>query len=62
MWHLLYLFVFQPSNEGFYNCLDIWTTFLDYLLTKSKGREQDLQAVILRFSQFLIHLVYTLNT
>lgn len=40
--------LFQPSNEGFYNCLDIWTTFLDYLLTKTKGKPAELHNIVIR--------------
>ncbi|XP_045213258.2 exportin-6-like [Mercenaria mercenaria] len=55
---LLFKYTFrQPSNEGFYNCLDIWTTFLDYLLTKSKGRQGEIQAIVLRYKEALTSLV-----
>lgn len=55
---LLFKYTFrQPSNEGFYNCLDIWTTFLDYLLTKSKNRQSEFQAIVLRYKEALTSLV-----
>lgn len=55
---LLFKYTFrQPSNEGFYNCLDIWSTFLDYLLTRSKGRLGELQAIVARYKEALTSLV-----
>ena len=32
-WTIYMLHIFQPSNEGFYHCLDTWNTFLDYIYT-----------------------------
>ncbi|WAQ95777.1 XPO6-like protein, partial [Mya arenaria] len=48
---------FPPSNEGFYHCLDIWSTFLDYLFTKAKGRQAEMQAIVLRYKDALMSLV-----
>ena len=44
----VFCFVWQPSNDGFYNCLDIWSTFLDYLFTKAKGRQAEIHGIIVR--------------
>ncbi|XP_052781970.1 exportin-6-like isoform X2 [Mya arenaria] len=55
---LLFKYTFrQPSNEGFYHCLDIWSTFLDYLFTKAKGRQAEMQAIVLRYKDALMSLV-----
>ena len=31
--------IYQPTNEGYYSCLDIWITFLDYLNNKVESRQ-----------------------
>ncbi|XP_052267006.1 exportin-6-like [Dreissena polymorpha] len=55
---LLFKYTFrQPTNDGFYNCLDIWSTFLDYLFTKAKGRPSEIQAIIDRYKDALMSLV-----
>ncbi|KAK3591325.1 hypothetical protein CHS0354_028435 [Potamilus streckersoni] len=55
---LLFKYTFrQPTNEGLYNCLDIWTIFLDYLHTKMKDRMTDAQAIVLRYKEALTSLV-----
>lgn len=40
--------VFQPTHEGYFSCLDIWTLFLDYLTSKIKSRLADKEAVLNR--------------
>ena len=39
----------QPSSEGFFNCLDIWTIFLDYLSTKRANRQKEGAASLERY-------------
>ena len=45
---VLQTFSLQPTNEGFYHCLDIWTVFLDYLSTKLEARNSNADSVIAR--------------
>lgn len=40
--------VFQPTHEGYFSCLDIWTLFLDYLTSKIKSRLADKETVLNR--------------
>ncbi|XP_041363102.1 exportin-6-like isoform X2 [Gigantopelta aegis] len=47
----------QPTHEGFFHCLDIWTTFLDYLVTKCKERSTDAASIIQRYKEALTSLV-----
>lgn len=42
--------VFQPTHEGYFSCLDIWTLFLDYLTSKIKSRLADKEAVLNRWA------------
>ncbi len=48
---------FQPTNEGFFNCLDIWGVFLDYLQTKLDSRSADADAILSRYKEALLSLV-----
>uniref|UniRef100_UPI00358DE5A0 exportin-6-like n=1 Tax=Myxine glutinosa TaxID=7769 RepID=UPI00358DE5A0 len=51
---LLFKYTFnQPTNEGYFSCLDIWTTFLDYLSGKIKNRSSDKEAVLARYRDAL---------
>eukprot|EP00106_Octopus_bimaculoides_P006080 XP_014773522.1 PREDICTED: exportin-6-like [Octopus bimaculoides] len=55
---LLFKYTFrQPTNEGFYSCLDIWTVFLDYLHSKSEMRTSDHEEVTNRYKPALQSLV-----
>ncbi|MGH0126135.1 UNVERIFIED_CONTAM: hypothetical protein FKN15_073535 [Acipenser sinensis] len=46
---LLFKYTFhQPTHEGYFSCLDIWTIFLDYLTTKIKSRLADRDTVLNR--------------
>ncbi|XP_064607184.1 exportin-6-like [Liolophura sinensis] len=47
----------QPTLDGFYNCLDIWSTFLDYLHTKMNGRSMDSEQVLSKYKEALHTLV-----
>lgn len=42
-------FCLKPTNEGFYNCLDTWNTFLDYLDDKLKDRSTNSAAIVARY-------------
>uniref|UniRef100_A0A8C7QXJ4 Importin N-terminal domain-containing protein n=1 Tax=Oncorhynchus mykiss TaxID=8022 RepID=A0A8C7QXJ4_ONCMY len=43
---LLFKYTFnQPTHEGYFACLDIWSIFLDYLTTKIKSRLADRDGV-----------------
>ncbi|XP_036369999.1 exportin-6-like isoform X2 [Octopus sinensis] len=55
---LLFKYTFrQPTNDGFYSCLDIWTVFLDYLHSKSEMRTADHEEVTNRYKPALQSLV-----
>ncbi|ESO82003.1 hypothetical protein LOTGIDRAFT_135499 [Lottia gigantea] len=55
---LLFKYTFrQPSHEGYYHCLEIWNTFLDYLLTKLGERSSVTDSVIGRYKEALTSLV-----
>ncbi|XP_071106408.1 exportin-6-like [Haliotis cracherodii] len=55
---LLFKYTFrQPGNDGFFNCLDIWNTFLDYLLTKLQERTADGHNTVSRYQEALLSLV-----
>lgn len=55
---LLFKYTFrQPMNEGFFNCLDIWTVFLDYLHTCIESRSSDHTEIINRYKPALLSLV-----
>lgn len=54
---LLFKYTFkQPTNDGFFSCLEIWGTFIDYLNTKLTTRSSDRQAVLARYQEVLLSL------
>ncbi|KAI0218442.1 Exportin-6-A [Lamellibrachia satsuma] len=54
---LLFKYTFkQPSNDGFFSCLEIWGTFIDYLNTKLTTRSSDRQTVLARYQEVLLSL------
>uniref|UniRef100_A0A8C2XSS3 Exportin 6 n=1 Tax=Cyclopterus lumpus TaxID=8103 RepID=A0A8C2XSS3_CYCLU len=51
---LLFKYTFnQPTHEGYFACLDIWSVFLDFLTTKIKGRLADREIVLNRYKDAL---------
>ncbi|XP_066546307.1 exportin-6 [Amia ocellicauda] len=55
---LLFKYTFhQPTHEGYFSCLDIWTIFLDYLTTKIKSRLADRDSVLNRYKDALVLLL-----
>ncbi|XP_069761398.1 exportin-6 isoform X7 [Narcine bancroftii] len=55
---LLFKYTFhQPSHEGYFSCLDIWTIFLDYLTSKIKSRLGDRDEVLNRYKGALVMLL-----
>uniref|UniRef100_UPI00398EC4A9 exportin-6 isoform X2 n=1 Tax=Pristiophorus japonicus TaxID=55135 RepID=UPI00398EC4A9 len=55
---LLFKYTFhQPSHEGYFSCLDIWTIFLDYLTSKIKSRLADRDQVLNRYKGALVLLL-----
>ena len=42
---------FQPTFDGYYNCLDTWNTFLDFIHTKERTAEW--KSIITRYTLFL---------
>uniref|UniRef100_A0A452TP23 Exportin-6 n=1 Tax=Ursus maritimus TaxID=29073 RepID=A0A452TP23_URSMA len=55
---LLFKYTFhQPTHEGYFSCLDIWTLFLDYLTSKIKSRLGDKEAVLNRYKDALVLLL-----
>ncbi|XP_032896573.1 exportin-6 isoform X4 [Amblyraja radiata] len=55
---LLFKYTFhQPSHEGYFSCLDIWTIFLDYLTSKIKSRLADRDEVLNRYKGALVMLL-----
>uniref|UniRef100_A0A7M4E1U5 Exportin 6 n=1 Tax=Crocodylus porosus TaxID=8502 RepID=A0A7M4E1U5_CROPO len=55
---LLFKYTFhQPTHEGYFSCLDIWTLFLDYLTNKIKSRLADKEAVLNRYEDALVLLL-----
>nr|XP_026654570.1 exportin-6 [Zonotrichia albicollis] len=55
---LLFKYTFhQPTHEGYFSCLDIWTLFLDYLTSKIKSRLADKEAVLNRYEDALVLLL-----
>uniref|UniRef100_F6VAC3 Exportin-6 n=1 Tax=Ornithorhynchus anatinus TaxID=9258 RepID=F6VAC3_ORNAN len=55
---LLFKYTFhQPTHEGYFSCLDIWTLFLDYLTSKIKSRLADREAVLNRYEDALVLLL-----
>ncbi|XP_076441128.1 exportin-6-like [Babylonia areolata] len=55
---LLFKYTFrQPNADGFFRCLDIWITFLDYLSTKLQERAADMTAILGKYKEALTSLV-----
>uniref|UniRef100_A0A8C7FI74 Exportin 6 n=1 Tax=Oncorhynchus kisutch TaxID=8019 RepID=A0A8C7FI74_ONCKI len=55
---LLFKYTFnQPTHEGYFACLDIWSIFLDYLTTKIKSRLADPDGVLNRYKDALVLLL-----
>lgn len=55
---LLFKYTFrQPNAEGFFRCLDIWITFLDYLSTKLQERSADMTSILGKYKEALTSLV-----
>ncbi|XP_029431964.1 exportin-6 isoform X3 [Rhinatrema bivittatum] len=55
---LLFKYTFhQPTHEGYFSCLDIWTLFLDYLTNKIKSRLANKEAVLNRYEDALVLLL-----
>ncbi|KAL8597658.1 hypothetical protein ACOMHN_031593 [Nucella lapillus] len=55
---LLFKYTFrQPNAEGFFRCLDIWITFLDYLSTKLQERAADMTSILGKYKEALTSLV-----
>ncbi|KAJ8250881.1 hypothetical protein GJAV_G00214310 [Gymnothorax javanicus] len=55
---LLFKYTFhQPTHEGYFACLDIWTVFLDYLTTKIKSRLADRDTALDRYKDALVLLL-----
>uniref|UniRef100_A0A3Q3K7P5 Importin N-terminal domain-containing protein n=1 Tax=Monopterus albus TaxID=43700 RepID=A0A3Q3K7P5_MONAL len=54
---LLFKYTFnQPTHEGYFACLDIWSVFLDFLTTKIKSRLADRESVLDRYRDALVLL------
>ncbi|XP_015917777.1 exportin-6 isoform X2 [Parasteatoda tepidariorum] len=55
---LLFKYTFQqPSHDGFYACLEIWNTFLDYLNFKLKNEENNYDVTFNKYREALLALV-----
>uniref|UniRef100_A0A3B3YX66 Importin N-terminal domain-containing protein n=1 Tax=Poecilia mexicana TaxID=48701 RepID=A0A3B3YX66_9TELE len=55
---LLFKYTFnQPTHEGYFACLDIWSVFLDFLTTKIKSRLADRESVLNRYKDALVLLL-----
>uniref|UniRef100_A0A674NRY7 Exportin 6 n=1 Tax=Takifugu rubripes TaxID=31033 RepID=A0A674NRY7_TAKRU len=55
---LLFKYTFnQPTHEGYFACLDIWSIFLDFLTTKIKSRLADRESVLNRYKDALVLLL-----
>uniref|UniRef100_A0A3B4AKJ8 Importin N-terminal domain-containing protein n=1 Tax=Periophthalmus magnuspinnatus TaxID=409849 RepID=A0A3B4AKJ8_9GOBI len=55
---LLFKYTFnQPTHEGYFACLDIWSVFLDYLTTKIKSRLADRESVLNSYKDALVLLL-----
>ncbi|CAL1529210.1 unnamed protein product [Lymnaea stagnalis] len=55
---LLFKYTFrQPSTDGYFSCLDIWITFLDYLNTRLEARSINKEDISLRYKEALTSLV-----
>ncbi|XP_064637974.1 exportin-6-like isoform X2 [Lineus longissimus] len=47
---LLFKYTFkQPTNDGFFACLDIWCVFLDYISTMLKARHLESNNILTRY-------------
>lgn len=54
---LLFRYTFnQPTHEGYFACLDIWSVFLDYLSGKIRSRMADKKGVLERYKDALVAL------
>ncbi|KAJ1097279.1 hypothetical protein NDU88_002404 [Pleurodeles waltl] len=55
---LLFKYTFhQPTHEGYFSCLDIWSQFLDYLTNKIKSRLAEKESVLTRYEDALVLLL-----
>ncbi|CAG5121677.1 unnamed protein product, partial [Candidula unifasciata] len=55
---LLFKYTFrQPTNDGYYSCLDIWITFLDYLHNKLEARAINKEDISQRYKEALTSLL-----
>ncbi|KAM6962761.1 exportin-6 [Aplochiton taeniatus] len=55
---LLFKYTFnQPTHEGYFACLDIWSIFLDYLTTQIKSRLAHRESVLNRYKDALLLLL-----
>uniref|UniRef100_A0A672YFB1 Importin N-terminal domain-containing protein n=1 Tax=Sphaeramia orbicularis TaxID=375764 RepID=A0A672YFB1_9TELE len=55
---LLFKYTFnQPTHDGYFACLDIWSIFLDFLTTKIKSRLADRESVLNRYKDALVLLL-----
>ncbi|PVD37542.1 hypothetical protein C0Q70_00136 [Pomacea canaliculata] len=55
---LMFKYTFrQPNTDGFFRCLDIWVTFLDYLSTRLQERSADKVSILGRYKEALTSLV-----
>nr|XP_039249816.1 exportin-6-like [Styela clava] len=58
---LLFKFTFnQPMFDGYYNCLDIWELFLDFLSNKLEGKAEDARMMVLAPYKEGLHLLVKL--
>ncbi|XP_077979557.1 exportin-6-like isoform X2 [Glandiceps talaboti] len=55
---LLFKYTFkQPTHEGFFACLDIWTVFIEYLLNENRSRTTEKEDRINRYKDALVSLM-----
>ncbi|XP_067127336.1 exportin-6 [Centruroides vittatus] len=55
---LLFKYTFlQPTHTGFFSCLEIWGTFLDYLTIQLKNNPSNHSVIINRYKETLVSLV-----
>lgn len=55
---LMFKYTFrQPNAEGFFRCLDIWITFLDYLSTRLQERSADMSSILGKYQEAMTSLV-----
>lgn len=50
---------FQPTFDGYYNCLDTWNTFLDFIHTKERTAEW--KSIITRYTLFLFFYLFEIK-